>query len=70
MTKSEKRRQIWATCGRVADNCQAMTAAIVEIIKLPDYAPDIRLLQGALKQLEAASDRLRVVKLRNTPSTR
>lgn len=70
MTKSEKRRQIWATCSRVADNCEAMTAAIVEIIKLPDYAPDVRLLQGALKLLEAASDRLQVVKSRNIPSTR
>ena len=70
MTKSEKRWQIWATCSRVIDSCEVMTAAIVEIIKLPDYAPDIRLLQDALKQLEAASDRLRVVKLCNTPPTR
>lgn len=70
MTKSEKRRQIGETCSRVADNCEAMTAAIVGIIKLPDYAPDVRLLQGILKQLDDVSDRLQVVKSRNTPSTR
>lgn len=70
MTKSETRRHIWAVTGQAADSCRATADQIKEIIDLPEYIPDKRLLEGAIKQLEAAWDRLQTVKRRNQPPLR